>query len=282
MAGTVSLEGFGVGTALNVKVIGGVSQPSSPAKNTIWVNTDVAIKSWQFSGSEPAEPIESMVWIATAKSGSVSINALKKNAILLCPLYVKQYVSGEWVSKEVHVYTDGNWTNLFNGLIYADGAFYTEHTEHKTPDAASITVNDTCIELATVEKAISEVYKVFGPVPLDDINTLSMTSVFTDNIYSTHARALYVAATPNVGRADAAAIEESVITANWATEATLMLDVSALKGEHYVYAGINSNGEAWEYARKLSISEVTGVDTAAAAVSLSVLDEAYQEGVNSV
>lgn len=45
------------GAGLNFKVVGGTTQPSSPKENTIWVNTDTPITSWDFSSEAP--PIRS-------------------------------------------------------------------------------------------------------------------------------------------------------------------------------------------------------------------------------
>lgn len=45
--------GSGSGEGLNFKVVGGTTQPASPKENTIWVNTDTEITSWDFSVTEP-------------------------------------------------------------------------------------------------------------------------------------------------------------------------------------------------------------------------------------
>ena len=41
------------GGGLNFKVVGGLTQPTDPAENTIWVNTGVTIASWHFGVREP-------------------------------------------------------------------------------------------------------------------------------------------------------------------------------------------------------------------------------------
>ena len=142
----------GGASVFNFKVIGGTSRPNNAKENTIWVNTSEKITSWIFAAAEPSEPIEGMVWIATGKSGSTEINALKKNAILLHPLYAKQYNSGQWVGKEVQVYQDGQWRALFSGLIYEAGTYYTEHTSYLLPDAAVVEDTDSAVILSTVTK----------------------------------------------------------------------------------------------------------------------------------
>ena len=105
------LHGNGGGSGLNFKVVGN-PQPSSPAENTIWVNTDIPITSYVFSATEPTEPAEGMVWIKTDNSGPVEINALKKNQIQVYPVSVKQYVNGAWVDVVAKIYQDGTWKDL--------------------------------------------------------------------------------------------------------------------------------------------------------------------------
>lgn len=269
------------GASLNFKVVGGLTRPSSPAENTIWVNTDVKITSWQFSGTEPSKPVKDMVWFATGKASTAAFNALKKNSIEVYPLYAKQFVSGQWVGVKAQIYMGGAWTSLFSGLIYESGAFYTEHAAYLVPETAPVEETASAIVLSTVKAKNSEVYKVFGPIPLDDISTLAMTSAFTDSVTGAHRRVLYVAASANVGRSGAAKIKEESVSSKWTESAVTSLDVSDLTGEYYVYAGTNTGGSAWDNSRVISIAKVTGADEAAA-VSLEELDGAFREGVNSV
>lgn len=95
--------------ALNFKVVGGTSQPSSPTENTIWVNTSTAISNWIFSSTEPTSPTSGMVWIHTGTSSTVEFNALKNNTMQTYPMLVKQYISSSWVNKEAKTYKNGKW-----------------------------------------------------------------------------------------------------------------------------------------------------------------------------
>lgn len=109
------------GTSLNFKVVGGTSQPTSPRENTIWINTSTGIASWEFSHTEPATPAEGMVWISTGTSSTVAFNALKKNAIQVCPLSAKQYVGGQWVTVQAKSYQDGEWVDWVTDIVAYDG-----------------------------------------------------------------------------------------------------------------------------------------------------------------
>ena len=249
------------GGGLNFRVIGGTTEPSSPKENDIWVNTDVEITGYVFSVTEPANPAEGMVCISTGTVSSVKFNALKKNGIEVYPLYAKQYISGAWVTKTAKIYQTNEWAEFFSGTIFKNGTIYTGHTNYKTPSNANIIETDDGIEVSTVGGKTSQVYKVFGPIVLDNIKTLQMTSAFTDSVGGSHRRVLYVAPTASVSYGNASAIQTTDATSSWNKSTTITLDVSSFKGEYYVYAGTNTNNSAWDNSRKLKITDVTGVMT---------------------
>lgn len=92
--------------------------------NTIWVNTDTDINGYAFSATEPASPVEGMVWIKTGASSAAAFNAHRKNILMLYPLGCMQYISGAWVEKQAQLYTGGKWTNIASGIrIMADGVY---------------------------------------------------------------------------------------------------------------------------------------------------------------
>jgi hypothetical protein len=108
-------------SSLSFSVVGGTTQPSSPANNTVWVNTSTAISSWVFSSTTPSSPVEGMVWFLTGTSSNVAFNALNKNDIMVYPLSTKQYVSGAWVDKIVSSYKNGAWVSWWDGYLYKNG-----------------------------------------------------------------------------------------------------------------------------------------------------------------
>ena len=254
------------GASLNFKVVGGLTQPSGPSENTIWVNTNTKITGYAFAPTAPADLAEGVVWFATGKSGMIGFNAMKKNTIMLYPLHAKQKVSGNLEKVDAQIYISGEWKKLFSGMIYETGAYYTEYTDYKLPSNAVIQDGADVLTLSTVANKTSEVYKVFGPVPLDGINSLELSCYFADAVTSgAHRRVLYVAKSPSVGRKDAEAIKEVSSTSQFNIEATISLDVSALSGEYYVYAGTNTDGSAWTGVRTICITRVSGSEAAASA-----------------
>ena len=116
------------GVELNFTVVGGTTQPSSPAANTIWVNTSTSITSWVFSATQPTSPANGMVWFKTGTSCDVTFNALKTNNITVYPLACKQYVSSAWVDKVAKIYKNSAWQELWSGQLFINGNQYTHIT----------------------------------------------------------------------------------------------------------------------------------------------------------
>ena len=118
-------KGFksGVGGMLvNFKVVSGTSAPELPMENTIWVNTDADMSGWVFSVEAPANPEEGLVWIKVGNVDTFAFNALRRNGIVLCPMYAKQYIGSEWVTKTASIYQNGAWAEIITILkLYDNG-----------------------------------------------------------------------------------------------------------------------------------------------------------------
>lgn len=117
------------GGGLNFKLVGGLTQPAGLAENTIWVITDIEITGYDFNATQPADPMEGMVWITVGRSSHVEFNALKTNGIQVYPNSAKQYVGGAWVDVEARSYQGGEWRELIpEGALYWKGDNLTEIT----------------------------------------------------------------------------------------------------------------------------------------------------------
>ena len=115
------VDGTCESSSLSFSIVGGTTQPSNPADNTVWVNTSTTISSWAFSVTEPSSPAEGMVWFLTGTASNVAFNALNKNNIMVYPISTKQYVGGAWVDKIVASYKNGAWVSWWDGYLYKNG-----------------------------------------------------------------------------------------------------------------------------------------------------------------
>lgn len=125
---TVNFNAGGAGGGLNFKVVGGIEEPASPSDNTIWVVTDTPISGYAFSATEPAEPVEGMVWISVGTSSPVAFNALKKDSLQVYPISAKQHLSGAWEAVTAKSYQNGAWVAWWNGELYMEGKWFTVNT----------------------------------------------------------------------------------------------------------------------------------------------------------
>ena len=113
-----NMSGGGGSGGLNFAVIGGLTQPTSPRENTIWVKTETKIPSWVFSPTEPTKPEVGMVFFKTALTSSVGFNALRKNEIAVLPTYAKQYIGGQWKNMEAYAYIGGTLVQFSRETLY--------------------------------------------------------------------------------------------------------------------------------------------------------------------
>lgn len=117
----------GGSAALNFKIVGGTTAPSSPSENTIWVNTSTPISDWVFSASQPSSPAAGLVWIRTSASSTAPFSALKRKVLMVYPASAKQYVNGAWVDVTAQSYQNNGWV-LWSLILYEPGNVHTETT----------------------------------------------------------------------------------------------------------------------------------------------------------
>lgn len=143
----LNLGGSG-GASLNFKIVGN-PQPSNPAENTIWIDTDVDITGWAFSATEPENPEEGMVWISTGAASAARFNALTKNNITVYPISAKQHIGGELITKTAKIYQNGEWVDWIM-YLYNKGAEYVDPlTEQGWNFSGTYTKNDDSIRVGT-------------------------------------------------------------------------------------------------------------------------------------
>ena len=240
----------GGGTALNFRVVGGTEAPANPAANCIWVNTDVDITSWVFSAEEPSPAEPDMVWIRIATSSPVAFNALKKNGIMVYPMSAKQYIDGTWLDKTAKSGKGGAWVDwAADTVLYNSGVFNEDvaHFSSKTPDSATITYDDSYINMKTVANKASEIYEGFGPINIAGFSRLIavLSNTSDKNIYG----CVFASQSANALKATALAIVNEEMDGR-TNDVTVTLDLSDLSNaECYVYAGFHTNDDGWSYAR---------------------------------
>lgn len=101
----------GGGAGINLKLVGGTTEPTNPVENTIWVKTNVPISGYVLSATDPGSVSEGLVWLKTTDTGT-EINVGKKNAVLLRLANSKLYTGGIWKSFDGYAYVSGEWIHF--------------------------------------------------------------------------------------------------------------------------------------------------------------------------
>ena len=240
----LNVGGGSNGAALNFKVVGN-PQPSLPSENTIWVNTDTPITGYEFSATEPVEPIEGLVWISTGTSSPVEFNALKKNGIQVYPLSAKQYVSGAWVDKTAKSYQNGEWVDWWNGELFENGNQFESVTGGwvkksltcgSRPNNGTVTIGTNIVtDSGGSDGYISAIATTKNAIDLTNVSSITMVveSVSGSQNLSVHSNDTGIDIYNNAS---------AKISFNNA--GTYSLDVSSLNGMFYISVGGNGNSKA--------------------------------------
>ena len=116
ITGIVSQLDSAAGTGGNFSVVGGLTQPTSPKENMIWVKADVKkAPKYVFAVAAPESPSEGLIWFLATNAGIIT--------------QTNVYTSGAWKSVEASMYIGGKWVTVsskFDGILYDAGERYDE------------------------------------------------------------------------------------------------------------------------------------------------------------
>lgn len=211
----------GGGGGLNFQVVGGTTAPGNPKENTIWVNTATPITSYAFSATEPSSAEEGMVWITIGKDSVSAFNALKKNCIMVYPLATKQYINGEYVSVSAYCYQSGEWVQFsktFDGYLFNNGSVNEDITGGWIGDAAATIGTTLYGHAGSIGTQTSGTTRTANLIDLTDYTTINVNrTAGTGNIL--------IFVSEGDGR------DKQMYTTDLGI---ISLDVSEIKGEHYI------------------------------------------------
>lgn len=257
MIGITNIGGGG-GSSLNFKVVGGISAPTSPSENTIWVNTSNDITGWAFSATAPTAS-EGLVWFAIGNNSPVAFNAIKKNGLWVYPGGCQQYISGVWVAKTAKTYQSGSWKDWMYWL-YNTGVKKVEFTDNalNTIGTTSLTWGDTAVTFAGtgVDKDPTGTtwFSVWTTTPLIDVtaytklicklNSLNCGNATWGSFHIGLVRSTQTELATGGGIKDAVAetYDKSVDGA----EKTITLDISNVTGEAVAVMGLRFQNNSYQ------------------------------------
>lgn len=231
--------GSGGSGGLELTVCGGTTRPTKVTHNTIWINTDVEITSHVLSSTEPASPVEGMVWVTIGAFGTVKMaSPVGGDWITVYPLSAKQYVSGAWVKKEAKSYRDGEWVDWWNGDLYTGGNEYVTITggwKAVNGDGLKVTFNSDKITVGTSGDTSGYEAAVYTKNKIDVTNFNTLTAVFSSIAFpaSYSGQGVYVGLT-NINT-DSCPTDKLVASKQHTKtgSVTLSVDISKVSGPYY-------------------------------------------------
>lgn len=246
-----NMSGGGGGGGLNFAVIGGLTQPTSPKENTIWVKTETSIPSWVFSPTVPTNPEGGTVFFKTDLTSAVSFNALRKNEISVLPIAAQQYIGGQWKNVEAHAYIGGTWVQFswLRVYLYNRGDSCNAITGGWRSDNGSSW-------LATGTYNINDNGNIYlkgnkSGLWVHTINAVDITAFKTLNAVISYAKGTRLALsvfTPATEWNMDGDVSRKEISAS----GTVALDISSLTGQHFIGLGAHSGSGLAE----MKVSEV--------------------------
>lgn len=234
-----NMSGGGGGGGLNFSIIGGLTQPTSPRENTIWVKTETSIPGWVFSPTEPTNPEAGMVFFKTALTSSVGFNALRKNEIAVLPTSAMQYIGSQWKNMEAYAYIGGTWVQFSWSRVY----LYNRGDSCNAITGGWRSDNGSSW-LATGTYNINDNGNIYlkgnkSGLWVHTINAVDITAFKTLNAEISYAKGTRLALsvfTPTTEWNMDGDVSRKEISAS----GTVALDISSLTGQHFIGLGAHS------------------------------------------
>ena len=213
-------EGGGGG---NFSVVGGLTQPTSPKDNMIWVEADVKkAPKYIFAEAAPEAPFEGLIWFSATGDGIITqANVYSDGAWNRVNAYM--YLSGAWVhitSTIVYLYNKGDTCDAVSGGWEAAQWYINSGT---TGSAPGLTYGNS--SLAVRYTGDTGLVDTRAPVNLDKIR--KVCAVISGNA-SSNSRLAVATSGGAYGFPSSGKASKSLFNG------TVELDVSALSGNYFV------------------------------------------------
>ena len=228
--------------ALDFTVVDGLTEPTNPKEKMIWIATDEEITSWTFSATEPAAQ-QGLVWFQIGKSSQVAFSVTKDNPIMVYPIRAYQYINNSWTEKITKTYQDGSWVK-WSSITYwfKSGEGPVGTWNNYAAGQSVVNINTNKIQLLDEHDPASD-RRVTSKtkINLTNFNTLYFNA---DKDGSTSAW-FGIANTLTPNTADVTFVKE--VIPNSQDKTVWELDVSEVSGEYYIAIWAHGSGSVFVY-----------------------------------
>lgn len=227
--------GFGGGGG-GLRVAVGLTAPSSPRENTVWVKSASAGKTYVFSEAEPGSPSEGLIWFRATAAGIIT----RANV----------YTDGAWVAADTYMYLGGAWVQIasaWNGELFDNGNLYLDITGGWSALSGTQTATDPYLTYSAGANQL-----IFASGKKIDLTNFTQLHVIGRGRGDYTSGGSVLARIPSIGAASAVSASSVTYAAKTNMNAgyignlsTLteekMLDITNLFGAYYIAAAITES-----------------------------------------
>lgn len=161
ITGIVSQLDSAAGTGGNFSVVGGLTQPTSPKENMIWVKADVKkAPKYVFAVAAPESPSEGLIWFRATAAGIIT--------------RADVYTDGAWVAADTYMYLSGDWVSISSSseYLFVSGKGSNYKITKYVDKYASIEVEKEKIAINSISGGYIGGVLNIGPFDATKLNTL--------------------------------------------------------------------------------------------------------------
>lgn len=222
--------------ALDFTVVDGLTEPVNPKEKMIWIATDEEITSWTFSATEPAAQ-QGLVWFQIGQSSQVAFSVTKDNPIMVYPIRAYQYINNSWAEKVTKIYLNDGWVTWFNTTYWFkqnEGPISSWSGNSQNGSDHFITVQKLQL-LADGDSPNGVLISTNSKVDLTNFNTLYFDAeIDSDNSFPNGTFGVASSLTKTDQQLDANFIEGAKVKPDVKSRKIYQVDVSNLTGEYYI------------------------------------------------
>lgn len=222
------------GTPLQFRVIASLTEPASFRENDIWVKAE-GMTGWIVAPRLP-EAEEGTVCIITGENASVCFNAVRKNALTVCPVSAWQVIEGEWKQQDAWAFVGGalvQFSSTWDGYYFKDGDQFESVTggwaAFSEPANTTVTIGDI-LAVKSDNNGQTARLSTVGAVDLTEAKTLWIDSPGASS--GRYAGTVHVCTEKNTGTSVASV---TLGDSSAYKSGKYSIDVSGLSGSFYIF-----------------------------------------------
>ena len=229
--------------ALDLNVVGGMTQPSDPVENTVWIATNYTITNWSICVDYPEWPMEGEVLMKVADSATNIIKPSSSADIYVRVGTLYQLQRNQWVIVEGMIYTGGAWSDMSQHLYHL-GTYSSQTTWTHNGSGSSVDYTDHFRVNAKAGGWDTVAYTGRRHSDLIDLTYIDKVRfILTKPSISNSSTTLYISVSLSTN-SHANCYTNAAVRKSWGSSGNYVkqvydLDVSSLSGNYYINIGTN-------------------------------------------